>query len=314
MLTCGGKACLILVHSIWLGMTWVKNSSRRWESWLQAEMIVSTTLCTARTRSWKLKHNTKSQQNHRESLKILLCIGHAKKICKIRSRCFLIYLLMSREGVRICLFTQMAAVYKKPPSLTLCSELCANDWTPAMHTLHSLCKRASFKVRHTMIISIYKYMFVGLCKNLPDRWLCVWSWAVSWKTVSKSSSADSSKKQSCTEEKNVKVTSQMKEISGSMLPESDRLLISDRVTWSFSNIFSMYISPIRGSGKQNLKKWFWWCKKIQKICTSLDRKQYLPMCICFTIVVVLRENQADKHPTVVTWRGGRNGRAAFHLA
>lgn len=65
--------------------------------------------------------------------------------------------------------------------------------------------------------------------------------------MSKSSSEESSKRQSCTEEKNVEATSQMKEMSGSMLPASDRLLVSDRVVWSFSKIFSRYTSPIRGS-------------------------------------------------------------------
>ncbi len=58
-LTWGGKACLILVHSVWLGVSWVKNWTRRGESWSQTEMIVSTRLCTARTRTCKLKHNTK---------------------------------------------------------------------------------------------------------------------------------------------------------------------------------------------------------------------------------------------------------------
>ena len=77
--------------------------------------------------------------------------------------------------------------------------------------------------------------------------MCVGSWAVSWKTVNKSSSAEGSRRQSCTEEKNVEATSQMKETSGSMLPASDRLLVSDRVAWSLSKIFSMYTSPIRDS-------------------------------------------------------------------
>lgn len=48
-------------------------------------------------------------------------------------------------------------------------------------------------------------------------------------------------------EKNVKVTSQMKEINGRRLPSSDKLFVLDRVMWSFSNIFSMYTSPIRDS-------------------------------------------------------------------
>ncbi len=34
----------------------------------------------------------------------------------------------------------------------------------------------------------------------------------------------------------------------------------------------------------------------------------------FTIVVVLREDQADKRPTVVAWRSGRTGGAVSHLA
>lgn len=48
-------------------------------------------------------------------------------------------------------------------------------------------------------------------------------------------------------EKNVKVTSQMKEINGRKLPSSDKLFVLDRVMWSLSNIFSMYTSPIRDS-------------------------------------------------------------------
>lgn len=39
------------------------------------------------------------------------------------------------------------------------------------------------------------------------------------------------------------------------------------------------------------------------------------MCVSvFTIVMVLREDQADKSPTVVACRRGGRGRAASHLA
>lgn len=162
----------------------------------------------------------------------------------------LFYLWMSRETVRTWFFTQMAALCKKPPSLTSYSECLTNDWTPATHTFLSLSVSESFKAKETSITHwtyLTRLYDCGLCRDLPDRRLCVWSCAMSWKTVSKSSSAESSKRQSCTEEKNVEATSQMKEISGSMLPASDRLLVSDRVAWSFSKIFSMYTSPIRGS-------------------------------------------------------------------
>lgn len=82
---------------------------------------------------------------------------------------------------------------------------------------------------------------------LPVKRLRVWSWAVNWNTVNNRSWAESNEKQSCTVEKNVKVTSQMKEISGRKLPSSDKLFVLDRVMWSFSNIFSMYTAPIRDS-------------------------------------------------------------------
>lgn len=125
---------------------------------------------------------------------------------------------------------------------------------PQLHTLSSACLKVSLSKKYQQKWVIYqtwqKYIYIcAVCENLPDRWVCVWSWAVSWKTVSKSSSAESSRRQSCTEEKNVEATSQMKEMSGSMLPASDRLLVSDRVVWSFSKIFSMYTSPIRGSAQ-----------------------------------------------------------------
>lgn len=159
---------------------------------------------------------------------------------------------MSRQTLSSWFFTQMAALGRKPPSLTSYSECRISDWTPVKHTFLSFSKSESFKANINEQFSLldkYMHFVMYLCEYLPDRWVWVWSWAVSWKTVSKSSSAESRRRQFCTEEKNVEATSQMKEISGSMFPASDRLLVSDRVAWSFSKIFSMYTFPIRGTGK-----------------------------------------------------------------
>ncbi len=59
------------------------------------------------------------------------------------------YLLMSRETVSSWFFTHMAALCRKPPSLTTYSECWTNDWTPATHTFLSLSKRESFKAIST---------------------------------------------------------------------------------------------------------------------------------------------------------------------
>lgn len=65
--------------------------------------------------------------------------------------------------------------------------------------------------------------------------------------MNRSSSAEGRSRQFCTDEKKVEVTSQMKDTRGSMLPASDRLLVSDNVACRFSKIFSKYAAPIRGS-------------------------------------------------------------------
>lgn len=165
-------------------------------------------------------------------------------------------------------------------------------------------------------------MYVGRqCRHLPDRWLCVWSWAVSSKTESKSSSAERSRRQSCTEEKNVEATSQMKEMSGSMLPASERLFVSDRVAWSFSKIFSMYTSPIRGTAqiKTDKKRWSYSLASVmqshKKVLLQIMKKIFVGVSVfVLTVVVVLREDEADKGPTMVACRGRSTGRAASHLA
>lgn len=161
------------------------------------------------------------------------------------------YPSMSRELVRIWCFTHTAALCKKLPSWTSHSEFWTSDWTPALHTAHSFCRSESFKAEtansNFHLIKVTSIICMIHTIYLPVRRLHVCSWAVNWNTVNNRSSAESNEKQSCTVEKKVKVTSQMKEISGRRFPSSDKLFVLDRVTWSFSNIFSMYTPPIRDS-------------------------------------------------------------------
>ncbi len=107
------------------------------------------------------------------------------------------------------------------------------------------------------------------------------------------------------EEKNVEATSQMKEMRGSLLPASERLFVSDRVAWSFSKIFSMYTSPIRGTAQiKTDKKDDHIVKrltcKVTKSSFTDNEKIFVGVSVFgLTVVVVLREDKADKGPTMV---------------